>query len=527
VRLKNGKESISVSEDKHTLENYRFTASAGRIDEHGRLVPPEDALASLDLAITIEAVMIQRPEIKASVVLEPNYGCGMVVDGTAKVGEKGEDGLNGCCLNSAETDVDPRHTGKRGGDGGAGGVGRDAGPLVVDLDYIPSKHGKLVHARGYIEGEKSDVVFLPSGPRLKIRNSGGSGGPGGNAGNGGRGGIGYVKGCSRPGQGGQGGDGGRGGRGGQGGPVLVRFADNAPELQKLVEITNGGGPGGEAGLAGRGGPIGTMDNSEGGDPTKCDTGYGEYGPDGRGGEAGPAGANGSQPIFVATGPAQLFVGDLASVSWPGGMPARRRAAQAPGPVRGGVPAARAIPATGAPVRGRAAATAAAPATGASRGGAATSARNVAITAAAEQVRAHGGGDLSVAAFDVRDGARPVFHVGKDGTVEIDGRASMRVAGGVISTSGGEAMFAVDAANHVWTASGGRLVEFGHFEGARLVTTDRLTVEVDPQGRVLVSKARDIELSREKLSSVPARNRRAATLLAAILSSRLHFERKKP
>lgn len=73
---------------------FTWTSTWGSVD-NGILHTPYDPAGALDRDVTVEAVLTERPEIAAELVLAPDFGCGGIVGGVGDRGADGERGQNG------------------------------------------------------------------------------------------------------------------------------------------------------------------------------------------------------------------------------------------------------------------------------------------------------------------------------------------------------------------------------------------------------------------------------------------------
>ncbi len=284
-------------EGRLELDKLEWTTSWGVVDAEGRLRLPDDPIGALDRDVTVQARLVDRPDLVAQLTLAPTFGCGGTIGdvGVAGVsgswgphGEPGRDGEDG-------DDDDAPGDGGDGSDGGAGGDGGDGGPgpvieaAVTRLDT--ERHGALLAVRVVTGGATGLYLVDPDGAPFSIvalGGAGGSGGAGGNGGNGGAGGDDSSKDGQRAGNGGRAGDGGRGGRGGDGGDggEIVLYVDaRYPELGRAIGLSTAGGAAGAGGYGGYGGQPGRAGTSSNGDPGTAGT-AGAQGPDGPDGHLG-------------------------------------------------------------------------------------------------------------------------------------------------------------------------------------------------------------------------------------------------
>lgn len=214
-------------------------------------------------------MLTDRPEIKATLVLAPDFGCGGIVGGVGDRGDDGERGQNGP-PGLASTPEERGTDGEPGDDGAPGGPGDNGGSIEVAVTRIESpRHGMLI-AVVVMPRPEAQTMYLvdPDGAPFIVSAGGGDGGRGGRGGDGGKRSQEFRS------IGGAGGKGGAGGRGGNGAAMKVFVDPRWPEVAGMIQFTTAGGKGGEGG--------------EGGKST-------EGGADGAPGEPGAAGEAGPPP----------------------------------------------------------------------------------------------------------------------------------------------------------------------------------------------------------------------------------------
>jgi hypothetical protein len=225
---------------------FTWTASWGSIDR-GRLRLPYDPTGALERDVTVEAVLTDRPDLEATLVLAPDFGCGGVVGGVGDRGRDGERGQNGP-PGFASTPEERGTDGEPGDDGEPGGRGDNGAPIEVAITKIESpRHGMLI-AVVVMPRPEAQTMYLvdPDGAPFVISAGGGEGGHGGRGGDGGKRSQEFRT------IGGAGGAGGRGGDGGNGSSMKVYVDPRWPELAGMVQLSTKGGAGGPGGEGGKG-----------------------------------------------------------------------------------------------------------------------------------------------------------------------------------------------------------------------------------------------------------------------------------
>jgi hypothetical protein len=302
------------AQQKALPEDLAWSVSGGTL-EGEQLTLPADAAELLSRKPVVEVALINRPEVHASLEVQPSFSCAQVAEVRGTPGQRGAAGRAGETFDPASARVTSDALKWTGGNGGDGAHGLPAGGIDIYLARVQSPYGPLVAAR-VVAGKRSALhLFAPSAV-LTVDATGGDGGGGGEGGAGGAGqrgeSTGRFGGSGM--MGGPGGRGGRGGNGGAGGTVTVHYDRAHPELKSTVKVLNGGGAAGEAGPAGPGGSGGLggfgstaymMHSGKAGAPDAPD------GPSGASGHAGRAGPNGPAPSFVAGEPGAWFTHETA------------------------------------------------------------------------------------------------------------------------------------------------------------------------------------------------------------------------
>jgi hypothetical protein len=296
---------------KLSFKTFEWGSSLGSIDDRGRVVLPADPFAVVDRKVQVTVRIPQRPDMNATLTLEPRFDCGGQALLGGRSGYRGRAGNSGASGRPGSSGDNPS-SGDRGRPGGHGGDGADGahGPRVtVSVAYVEtSRHGRLI----LIKSGRRLWLTRPGGRIFTIRATGGSGGDGGNGGRGGRGGDGGRDTSDDGNTGGDGGDGGDGGNGGDGGDggdggvVTVQYDPRFPEIMKALRFDTRGGRGGRGGGFGEGGRGGAAGSSSKGNEGR----QGQMGRDGRSGQEGRRGRDGTIRVRVAA-VKQLFADEIA------------------------------------------------------------------------------------------------------------------------------------------------------------------------------------------------------------------------
>ncbi|MCA9673944.1 MAG: hypothetical protein KC464_02800, partial [Myxococcales bacterium] len=140
-------------EGRLPMTSFEWTTSWGSVDGDGRLRLPRDPIAALDRDVTIQARLVDRPDLVAELTVAPSYACGGTVGDSGVSGDSGWYGQDGARGQDGQSGTDDRAPtdGQDGGDGGGGGDAGDGGPgpsIDVALTRIETpRHGTLVAVR--------------------------------------------------------------------------------------------------------------------------------------------------------------------------------------------------------------------------------------------------------------------------------------------------------------------------------------------------------------------------------------------
>jgi hypothetical protein len=256
--------------------------------ENGAWVADRDPMRSVRSGFHLTVGLLQRPSLRATATLEPEYSCL------------------------------PHAFGFEGVTGDRGQTGEDGPDVTVRLAIVRSPFYERLLVAG-IEVANAPPFYTVAdanavAPRdwLILESRGGRGGRGVKGESGVQGGAG-APGCPGGvgGAGGPGGRGGIGGQGGRGGRITIIAPTEVPFLSGLVDARSPGGRGGEAGPGGDGGKGGDGGPARAEGGADCKAGArGPAGAQGGGGVAGREGTDGPRPQVITVPTRDVFGGRL-------------------------------------------------------------------------------------------------------------------------------------------------------------------------------------------------------------------------
>jgi hypothetical protein len=263
------------------LDRWSAQAESNR-DGHWELT--RDPLLSAMDGFELNVQLRQRPDLRASAVVAPEYSC----------------------LPHAL-----RFRGPTAAAGVSGGPGPD---VLLRIRQLSSPYYERLLVLGVEVGEAPPFFILQDADRIPpadwfdVASIGGEGGRGQEGEQGGVG-VDGRDGCpgGRGGTGGTGGPGGQGAMGGSGGPITIIVDREMPYLAGLVQGRSLGGPGGPGGRGGTGGTGGEGGRGIVVSGRECEDGpKGERGKRGPEGPDGPVGAPGNPPRVIQVSADDVF-----------------------------------------------------------------------------------------------------------------------------------------------------------------------------------------------------------------------------